>query len=98
MNVALHGILPLLTLTAVLAAVVAPVGLASWMRRATEVAVVLGQRPMVSSPLLGVLPVLAGRRLPMDVVPANQAWRAPPTVRPHLQPNDPADSLGRRLG
>ena len=96
MNVVLHGILPLLTLTAVLAAAVMPVVFASWMRQAMAVAVALGQRPVISTPL-GVLPVLAsGWRIPTDVLPANQAWRAPPTVRPQL--DDPAEGIGRRLG
>jgi hypothetical protein len=95
MNVVLHGILPLLTLTAVLVAAVMPVVFASWMRSAMAVAVTLGQRPVLCT-RIGVQPVPAGgRRIPTDVLPANQAWRAPPTVRP--QRDDPAEGIGRRF-
>jgi hypothetical protein len=102
MNVVLDGILPLLTPTALLLAVVMallPTALASWMREALAVALATVQRPQVCLARTGLVKLEQDRLgIPMDVAAANQAWRAPPTVRPQIQRATIAESLGRRLG
>jgi hypothetical protein len=97
MNVVLHGILPLLTLTALLLAAVMPLVVASWMRRVMAVAGAGGRQLRLSRSGLAVIEQVT-RWIPVDIAAANQAWRAPPTVRPQKQRGTSADSIGRRLG
>lgn len=95
MNVVLHGILPLLTLTALLAAVL--LWIVALLRRTLVVAVVGGRRVRLSPMGLAVVEQVT-RWIPMDVAAAHQSWRAPPTVRPQIQSGTSAESIGRRLG
>lgn len=96
MNVVLHGILPLLLLTALLLAAVLPSVVASWTRRAVAVAVAAGGRQVRLCPTGSAVIEQANRWILMDVAAAHQSWRAPPTVRPQIASPTSAEVLGRR--
>src|SRR5688572_28445928 len=97
MNVVDQGILPMLALAILAIAAVAPLLLAAHQRQMVT-AVVASGRPLRWHPPIGVLTqATTQRRIPTDIVPAHQAWRAPPTVWALDPADDPSEAIGRRL-
>ena len=96
MNVVENGILEMLAMATLAIAAVTPLLLAA-LQRQMVAAVVASGRALGWHPPVGMLPpATTQRRVPTDIVPAHQAWRAPPTVWALDPADDPADSLGRR--
>src|SRR5262245_42016023 len=96
MNVVENGILEMLAMATFAITAIAPLLLAALQRQMVAAVVASGRPPRWHSPI-GVFALETHQaRIPTDIVPAHQAWRAPPTVWALDSTDDPADVLGRR--